>query len=237
MGSGVYRPRPRGAAMTDALAEARTALARLTQVAILRGAGALVLLAALAVALALATYSSGDPSLNNATGRPVDNWLGPLGATAADVLLQAFGIAAFAFLAPLTVWGARAMMGKAASARADLGARVAWPIGTVLVAGGLGAFPRPESLPAGAGGWIGIWAASLSGNAAHAWHQSWLGTALPLLLLIVGLPLAFIATGLRFSRASCAHVGTGAAAFYWLGGKIKLPKRETCATTDARLRR
>ncbi len=112
MAGGVYRPRPRGAAMSDALADARTAVARLAQIAIFRGAGALVLILSLAVALALVSYSSGDPSLNNATGRPVDNWLGPLGATAADVLLQAFGIAAFAFIAPLTVRGTRAMMGK-----------------------------------------------------------------------------------------------------------------------------
>jgi len=218
---GVYRPRPRGAAMTDALAEARIALARLTQIAILRGAGALVLLAALAVALALATYSSGDPSLNNATGRPVDNWLGPLGATAADVLLQAFGIAAFAFLAPLAVWGGRAMMGKGLTRAVSRA--VAWPLGTVLVAAGLGMFSPPQSLPAGAGGWIGIAASNLSKYAGQVYGQHWIGWALPLLLLIAGLPLAFIATGLRFSRV-VRHVGTGAAAAYWFGSKVKLPK-------------
>jgi S-DNA-T family DNA segregation ATPase FtsK/SpoIIIE len=221
MGSGVYRPRPRGAAMTDALAEARTALARLTQIAILRGAGALVLLAALAVTLALATYSSGDPSLNNATGRPVDNWLGPLGATAADVLLQAFGIAAFAFLAPLAVWGARAMMGKGLSRAVSRA--VAWPLGTVLVAAGLGMLTPPQSLPAGAGGWIGIATSNLSKYTGQVYGQHWIGWALPLLLLLAGLPLAFIATGLRFSRV-VRHVGTGAAAAYWLGSKVKLPK-------------
>ena len=209
--------------MSDALAQARVAVARLMQLAVMRGAGVVIVLATLAVTVSLATYSSTDPSLNNATGKPVSNWLGPLGATAADMLLQTFGIAAIAFIAPLAVWGARALMGRGISHA--IWRAMAWPIGTVLVAGGLGAFPRPESLPAGAGGWIGIWAASLSGNAAHAWHQSWLGTALPVLLLIVGLPLAFLATGLRFSRV-VRHVGTGAAAFYWLGGKIKLPKRE-----------
>jgi DNA segregation ATPase FtsK/SpoIIIE, S-DNA-T family len=219
----VYQPRSRGAAMSDALAEARGAVARLMQLAVMRGAGVVIVLATLAVTVSLATYSSTDPSLNNATGKPVSNWLGPLGATAADMLLQTFGIAAIAFIAPLAVWGARALMGRGISHA--IWRAMAWPIGTVLVAGGLGAFPRPESLPAGAGGWIGIWAASLSGTAAHAWHQSWLGTALPVLLLIAGLPLAFIATGLRFSRV-VRHVGTGAAAFYWLGGKIKLPKRE-----------
>src|ERR1700733_8084600 len=108
--AGVYQPRSRGAAMSDALAEARIALARLLQLAILRGAGLVVLLATLAVGVALAPYTASDPSLNNATGKAASNWLGPLGATAADVLLQAFGIAAFAFLAPLAVWGARALL-------------------------------------------------------------------------------------------------------------------------------
>ena len=44
--------------------------------------------------LALASYYADDASLNNANGRAVANLLGPLGATAADMLLQAFGIAA-----------------------------------------------------------------------------------------------------------------------------------------------
>ncbi len=180
MGSGVYRPRPRGAAMSDALSDARIALARLTQVAILRGAGALVLILSLAVALALVSYSSGDPSLNNATGRPVDNWLGLLGATAADVLLQAFGIAAFACLAPLAVWGTRAMMGKGLSRAVSRA--VAWPLGTVLIAAGLGMFSPPQSLPAGAGGWIGIAANNLSKYAGQVYGQHWIGWALPLLL-------------------------------------------------------
>ncbi|HEX4296121.1 MAG TPA: DNA translocase FtsK 4TM domain-containing protein [Rhizomicrobium sp.] len=227
--AGVYQPRSRGAAMTDALAEARIALARLTQLVIMRGAGLLVLLATVAVGLSLASYSPGDPSLNNATGRAVSNWLGPLGATAADVLLQAFGIAAFAFLAPLAVWGARAVLGKGLS-RAVWRA-IAWPIGTVLVAAGLGWLPNPQALPAGMGGWIGIAAASLSEHAGQFYGQRWLGVALPLLLLIAGLPLAFIATGLRFSRIA-RGVGNSAAALYWLGGKVKLPARRTAAVHD-----
>ena len=227
--AGVYQPRSRGAAMSDALAEARIALARLTQLVIMRGAGLLVLLATVAVGLSLASYSPGDPSLNNATGRAVSNWLGPLGATAADVLLQAFGIAAFAFLAPLAVWGARAVLGKGLS-RAVWRA-IAWPIGTVLVAAGLGWLPNPQALPAGMGGWIGIAAASLSEHAGQFYGQRWLGVALPLLLLIAGLPLAFIATGLRFSRMA-RGVATGAAALYWLGGKVKLPARRVAVVHD-----
>src|ERR1700679_431459 len=96
----LYEPRPPGAKMSDALAQARVAVARLMQLAVMRGAGVVIVLATLAVTVSLATYSSTDPSLNNATGKPVSNWLGPLGATAADMLLQTFGIAAIAFIAP-----------------------------------------------------------------------------------------------------------------------------------------
>jgi S-DNA-T family DNA segregation ATPase FtsK/SpoIIIE len=225
----VYEPRRPGAKMNDALVQARLALARMTQIAIMRGAGVVIVLATLAVTVALVTYSSSDPSLNNATGRPVSNWLGPLGATAADMLLQTFGIAAIAFIAPLAVWGARALMGRGVT-RAMWRA-LAWPVGTVLVAGGLGVFPRAATLPAGAGGWIGIWASSLSQNGGHIWGQPWIGTVLPLLLLVAGLPLAFIATGLHFWKVA-RGVGTGAAAVYWLGGKIKLPRREASYDYD-----
>src|SRR5271154_52463 len=105
MVSGVYHPRARGAAMNDALADARRALARLTGLAALRGAGLLLLASAFAALLALATYSSDDASLNNANIRDVSNWLGPLGATAADLLLQIFGFAALCAIAPLFTWG------------------------------------------------------------------------------------------------------------------------------------
>jgi S-DNA-T family DNA segregation ATPase FtsK/SpoIIIE len=218
----VYQPRSRGAAMSDALADARYALARLVQMLVLRGAGAVVLLCTLAVSLALASYSPDDPSLNNATGREVANWLGPFGATAADVLLQAFGIAAIAFVAPLAVWGTRALMGKGVSHA--MWRAVAWPIGTVMVAAGLGWSPPPDGLPAGMGGWIGIAASSLATHAGRTYGMPWLGIAMPVLLLVTGFPLAFIATGLRFSRVA-RGVGTGAAVLYWLGSKVKLPAR------------
>ncbi|HVV65126.1 MAG TPA: DNA translocase FtsK 4TM domain-containing protein [Rhizomicrobium sp.] len=226
---GVYQPRSRGGAMSDALAEARLALARLVNLAVIRGAGGLVLAVTLAVGLALATYSSSDPSLNNATGRTVGNWLGPFGATAADILLQAFGIAAFAFLAPLAVWGARAMMGKGLSHA--VWRAVAWPLATVCLAAGFGLLPRPDALPAGAGGWIGIAAFSLSVHAGQVYGQPWLGFALPLLLLAAGLPLAFAAMGLRMRRLARA-LGTAAAFLYWLGRKARSLSLRRAAVHD-----
>jgi S-DNA-T family DNA segregation ATPase FtsK/SpoIIIE len=218
MASGVYQPRTRGAAISDALAEARQALSEMLKAIALRSAGGVLFAAELAASLSLATYSPDDASLNNATGREAANWLGPFGATAADLLLQQFGIAALAFLAPPMAWGIRALTGR--TLKYAMWRAFAWPLGTVFVAAGLGILPRLQFLPAGAGGWIGIAAAALSRHAGDVYGAAWLGTFMPLLLLIAGLPLAFLATGLRFMpfARSAANVP---AALWWMGARIR----------------
>ncbi len=193
---GVYHPRAKGGAMSDALADARRAMNKLLRMIALRGAGLMLVLAAAAGLVALLSYSADDASLNNATLRDTANWLGPLGAVAADMLLQVFGLAAIAALAPILVWGTRALRGK--SLKYAMWRLVAWPLGTATLAAGLGLFPQPARLPAGAGGMIGIAASGLSAHAASVWHTPVIGWALPLMLLLAGLPLAFLATGLRF---------------------------------------
>ncbi|MGH9524592.1 MAG: DNA translocase FtsK 4TM domain-containing protein, partial [Terriglobales bacterium] len=61
--------------------------------------GFLLLVSALLLFLALATYSPLDPSMNTSAApipiRPAANWIGVVGALVSDVLLQAFGLAAF----------------------------------------------------------------------------------------------------------------------------------------------
>ena len=79
--------------MSDALADARRALARLARVAALRGAGLVLFAAAMAALVALASYHGDDASFNNANGRPISNLLGPLGRhrrrpVAADIRLR-----------------------------------------------------------------------------------------------------------------------------------------------------
>ena len=218
---GVYHPRAKGGAMSDALADARRALARLARIALLRGAGLLLFAAACAALLALIWHHADDASLNNANGRAVSNLLGPLGAVAADLLLQTFGFAAVAFLAPPAFWGLRALAGK--TLRHAMWRLVAWPLGTVTVAAGLGIFPTLSSLPAGLGGMIGLAAAGLSAHAGQVSGHPWIGFVLPLFLLLVGLPLAFLATGLRFMPLARASANIPAA-LWWLGGKIRLPR-------------
>jgi S-DNA-T family DNA segregation ATPase FtsK/SpoIIIE len=217
---GVYHPRAKGGAMSDALADARRAMNRLVRMIALRGAGLMLVLAGLAGLVALASYSADDASLNNANLRDISNWLGPLGAVAADMLLQIFGFAAIAALAPILVWGLRALRGK--SLKYAMWRLVAWPLGTATVAAGLGLFPRPERLPAGAGGMIGIAASGLSVHAAQVWHIPMIAWALPLLLLLAGLPLAFLATGLRFVPLY-RGIGNIPATGVWLWGLIRKP--------------
>src|SRR5580704_13909327 len=217
---GVYHPRSRGGAMSDALADARRAVGRLTRVMALRGAGLLLFAAALAALVALASFHSDDASFNNANAREVSNLLGPLGATAADLLLQTFGFAALAALAPLFVWGLRALRGR--TLKDAMWRARAWPLGTLTVAAGLGVFPAPATLPAGAGGWVGIAAHGLATHAAQFYHASWLSLVLPLFLLATGLPLAFLATGLRFMPMLRGVINLPASVV-WLGSQLKMP--------------
>lgn len=56
------------------------------------------------LALALATWSSKDPSLNYATDGPVRNLLGAPGALIADLLMQLIGLSSILVLAPLFSW-------------------------------------------------------------------------------------------------------------------------------------
>jgi len=82
----------------------------LRQLAALVGAGLLVV--ALAFGLALASWTSTDPSLNHATAAPVANWLGALGANVADIAMQTFGLGAIAFATLVAAWGWRLASGR-----------------------------------------------------------------------------------------------------------------------------
>src|SRR5690242_2598400 len=192
---GAYQPRARRAKIADSLEDFRQTVAHFLAAVFLRASGLLLLLGALAGLLALATYNPVDASLDNATGRESLNWLQGPGATAADLLLQLIGLAAYVALGVPAMWGALALSGKGL-ARADWRA-LAWPTGTVLLAAGLGGLPSPLLLPAGAGGLVGLATFGIVRRAAQWQESHWLVYAIPMLLLVIGAPLAFFATGLR----------------------------------------
>ena len=64
-----------------------------------------LLVGGVALLLALATYSSLDPSANRAATGEVHNWFGERGAWIADWLLQMIGAAAIVPAVVMTAWG------------------------------------------------------------------------------------------------------------------------------------
>jgi S-DNA-T family DNA segregation ATPase FtsK/SpoIIIE len=117
--------------------------------------GAALLALALAGWLSLATWSIHDPSLNHATRGATGNLLAYWGAVTADLSIQSLGLGAIVLFLPLAAWGHHIAFGQI-PLRAKL-RLAAWPVGVLLVAGGLSALPEPESwpLPNGLGGIMG----------------------------------------------------------------------------------
>jgi S-DNA-T family DNA segregation ATPase FtsK/SpoIIIE len=120
------------------------------------GGFGLIVLATL-LALALATWSVQDPSLSHATNAPVRNLLGAPGAIVADLLMQVLGVAALAFILPITIWGWRLVTHR--PLRHERLRLLFWVLGVVLSAGCAAALPRSHAwpLPVGLGGVIGDW--------------------------------------------------------------------------------
>jgi S-DNA-T family DNA segregation ATPase FtsK/SpoIIIE len=117
--------------------------------------GIALLSLAVSAGLALATWSEQDPSLSHATKAPAHNLLGVPGATAADLLMQLFGLGSLALLLPLAIWGYRLIGHRPLNherVRITL-----WAVGTVLGAAFASCLPRTTHwpLPSGLGGVIG----------------------------------------------------------------------------------
>jgi S-DNA-T family DNA segregation ATPase FtsK/SpoIIIE len=110
---------------------------------------------AMIAALALASWSVGDPSLSHATDAPVRNWMGWPGAVAADLMMQLLGLGALALILPVAIWGYR-LLGHRAMGRERLRVML-WPVGAVLAAALASCLPRGTHwpLPCGLGGVIG----------------------------------------------------------------------------------
>jgi len=69
--------------------------------------GILLFIAAVAFSIALGSYEPSDPSFNNATSLPAQNWLGLPGAYVADLLLHSIGLVAMMLALILACWGWR----------------------------------------------------------------------------------------------------------------------------------
>ncbi len=146
------RSRPRGYQSVSLLPDGIRAM--LIRRAVELGGLGLVAVATL-IGVSLATWSAQDPSLSHASSGAADNALGAAGAVIADMFMQAFGLAAAAFVLPIGVWGWRLMTQRAIDG--EKVKLIAWPIASILFAGVAGLVPAPASwpLPAGLGGVLG----------------------------------------------------------------------------------
>ncbi len=107
------------------------------------------------VALAPASWSAEEPSLNNATNGAVRNWLGRPGAMIADLLMQLVGLGVIALLFPPMIWALRLIRFHLFDRGAlKLGL---WVIGITAAAAVASALPPTPRwpLPTGMGGVIG----------------------------------------------------------------------------------
>jgi len=114
-----------------------------------------MLIGAGALALALATWSVRDPSLNHATGGHVRNLLGAPGAAAADLIMQLFGFGAIAAILPLAAQGLRLLRLQSSGKGAfRLGL---WCVGIFATAATAALLPATDRwpLPTGLGGVAG----------------------------------------------------------------------------------
>src|SRR5260370_24334575 len=89
--------------------------------------GFLILVSAVLLFLALASYSPLDPSLNTAALQPVRNWIGLFGAMLSDLLLQIAGVSVFLVPLALGALGARWFRSR------DVVSPVAKTLGAVLL--------------------------------------------------------------------------------------------------------
>ena len=160
----------------------------------IEAAGALLLLAALALAVALASYHPDDPSLNAASGAATANWLGRPGAVVADLLLQLVGVAAALPAVLLALWGWRVAAHRGINRPGPR--RVALVLARLALVGlGHGYRAAPDwPSAAGHGGLAGFY-----GHRAVATLLDATGLGLPAwvaqtVLAVIALPLLLLAT-------------------------------------------
>jgi S-DNA-T family DNA segregation ATPase FtsK/SpoIIIE len=121
--------------------------------------GALLVVAGAVLALALASYRAGDPSLNTVSDGVARNLLGAVGAVVADLSIQSLGLAACLFPILLIAAGLDRLLGTRPSAAwGSRGMRIgAGLLGAGFIAAALAAVPAPSAWPlaAGIGGLVG----------------------------------------------------------------------------------
>ncbi|TKD50027.1 FtsK/SpoIIIE family DNA translocase [Sphingomonas baiyangensis] len=185
------------------------------------GAIALFALTA-ALVIALASYRPSDAAFNTAAGGPAENWMGPPGAYAADLLLTLFGMPAIMLLPLLLVfagrlWGERPVGPWSRMLRDVVLGIVLMGTALAFVAGG-----SVLALPAGYGGVIAMaiaaavkWGIGFIGEpVAELWTMRGVGVAAGLAGVVLwGRGLTIDLRDRRWLPRRRARGGDGDAAF------------------------
>jgi len=173
-------------------------------------------LTALALLLALASYNPADPSPDTVSPGPVTNFVGPMGADIADILLQGFGLAGTVPALVLLAWSyLLATRGRVPRPRLRVVlAAVSMPLGAMTLALALVLIPGPLvawPVPSGVGGAAGALLAGDMSGTSHAVLTGIFGGALLLTLCCFGFALGISPGewregGVRAARAARASV-------------------------------
>ncbi|HEX5452269.1 MAG TPA: DNA translocase FtsK 4TM domain-containing protein [Stellaceae bacterium] len=180
--------------------------------------GVALLIAALALLLALLTYTGGDPSLDTATAAAPHNYLGRSGARLADLLLQAFGLAAWLMPAALLGCAFRLMLQH--PLRRPLRRGLKLVLALVLGASACAILEPHFGLPAGPGGAVGWAMLHLLGQIGLA------PLAVPLAMAAAALVALLLLSITGLTPGNWREIGRGA------GGVARLSGRGTAAAAS-----
>ncbi len=167
--------------------------------------GLLLVVFAIFAVFALATWNAADPSFSHATDAPVTNAMGFAGAAISDLLMQFFGLASLAVLAPLVFWNYALVLNHRWHYRVR---RLAlWALGSLLTAAVLGCVPATDQwpLPSGLGGVMGDLVLKIPGLLLGGYPTGFAAFAIGALLIVPAFMAMAIACGFYWKNVELGH--------------------------------
>ena len=121
-------PAPRSAAYMNDAHHFMGGFGAFMTIKLRQGLGLGLIGAAAFISFACLSYNPGDPSMNTAATEHAHNWMGPLGATWADVVLQNVGFGIIPLIVAMIVYGRQLIQ-----AEFEMPSHIAMRVGAVTV--------------------------------------------------------------------------------------------------------